>query len=147
MNLTAQQERFCDVSAEATNLTTKHWAEFYGPGGFRADIGGVIDTEAAGRFRYFTLRSEDGVLAGHLGMMLIPSPYYGKVIAMDVFYYVLPEFRGTTAICKLLRFGAQALRAAGISQIVVSHPADKDLSVLMKRAGFDKTSDMYTFGG
>jgi hypothetical protein len=147
MSLTAQQERFRMVSAEATSLATKHWTEFYGPSNFRADIGGVIDTEAMGNFAYFTLRTEDGILAGHLGMMLIRSPYYGKVSAMDIFYYVLPEFRGTTAICKLLRFGAQALQAAGVSQVVVSHPANKDLSVLMKRAGFNKTSDMYTFGG
>jgi hypothetical protein len=64
---------------------------------------------------------------------------------MDIFYYVLPEFRGATSICKLLRFGAKTLQSAGVNKIVVSHPADKDLSVLMKRAGFYKTSDLYTF--
>jgi hypothetical protein len=145
-NLTANHEFFKNSVADAAVLIAMHWKEMYGPEGLRANFGGIVDAEAAGTFKYFTLRDDGNVLAGHLGMMLIHTPYYNKVIAMDIFYYVLPEYRGTFAICKLLKFGAQVLKSMGIQQVNVSHPEHKDLGIILKRAGFHKSSDMYTFG-
>jgi hypothetical protein len=144
--LIAKHELFKDNVADAAVLIAMHWKEMYGPEGLRANFGGISDTEAVGGFKYFTLRDESNVLAGHLGMMLINTPYYNKTIAMDIFYYVLPEYRGSFAICKLLKFGAQVLKNMGVQQINVSHPEHKDLGVVLKRAGFHKSSDMYTFG-
>jgi len=146
MTLTVHQERFADSVTDATVLMAMHWKELYGAAGFRADIGGMTDMEARGEFFYFTLRSDKGELAGHLGMMIIRQPLYGKLIAMDLFYYILPEHRGGTAICKLLRFGAESLQRMGIPQISMSHPADNNLGALLKRAGFRKTSEIYNFG-
>jgi hypothetical protein len=145
-NLSVRHELFRDNVADAASLIAAHWKEFYGPAGFRTDFGGMVDTEANGGFKYFTLRDDEGKLAGHLGMMVMSLPYYGKVIAMDIFYYVLPEYRGSFAICKLLKFGAQALQSMGVQQINISHPENKDLGVVLKRAGFNKSGEMYIFG-
>jgi len=146
VNLKVQHELFADCVADSAVLMAMHWKELYGARGFRMDFGGISDSETVGGFKYFTLRTEEGQLVGHLGMMVFKPPYYGLVIAMDIFYYVLPEHRGSMAICKLLKFGGETLKAMGVQQVNMSHPVDNDLGIILKRAGYTKTSDMYKFG-
>ena len=144
--LTVQHELFGDNVSDAAVLSAIHWKELYGNAGFRVDFGGVVDTEAAGGFKYFTLRNENEELVGHLGMMVIRPPYYGKIIAMDIFYFVLPEFRGTFGLCKLFKFAAASLQAMGVQKVNLTNPVHVDLAPVLKRAGYVKTGETYTFG-
>jgi hypothetical protein len=145
-SLSAHHELVSDNIADAAILSALHWKELYGTKGFRVDFGGVVDTEAVGGFKYFTLRTEEHKLVGHLGMMVLRPPYYGKVVAMDIFYFVMPEFRGTFGLCKLFKFAANTLQSMGVQQVTLSNPNHVDLSAVLKRAGYRKTGETFMFG-
>jgi len=140
-----KMERFADVSAEAVVLIGKHWAELYGNANLKSDLGGMIELEKTGNFAYFTLRTETGELAGHAGFMVFRSPFYGAMQAIDVFYYVLPEHRGGLGICKMLKLAGQMLKINGVSQIMISHKKNQDLSVLLARANYEPSGETYEF--
>jgi len=140
-----RMEKFADVSAEAVVLIGKHWAELYGNANLRSDLGGMIELEKTGNFAYFTLRTETGELAGHAGFMVFRSPFYGAMQAIDVFYYVLPEHRGGLGICKMLKLAGQMLKVNDVSQIMISHKKNQDLSVLLARANYEPSGDTYEF--
>ena len=140
-----RMEKFADVSAEAVVLIGKHWAELYGNANLRSDLGGMIELEKTGNFAYFTLRTETGELAGHAGFMVFRSPFYGAMIAIDIFYYVLPEHRGGLGICKMLKLAGQMLKVNGVSQIVISHKKDNNLGVLLQRANYEPSGEIYEF--
>jgi len=140
-----RMEKFADVSAEAVVLIGKHWAELYGNANLKSDLGGMIELEKTGNFAYFTLRTETGELAGHAGFMVFRSPFYGAMQAIDVFYYVLPEHRGGLGICKMLKLAGQMLKVNGVSQIMISHKKNQDLSVLLARANYEPAGETYEF--
>jgi RimJ/RimL family protein N-acetyltransferase len=147
-DLTCAQESFAANAADIAVLTGMHWRELYGSSnGYAPDFRGVAESEKHGGVAYFTLRDPEGKLAGHICLMVYRSPFYGKLIAMDIFYYILPEYRGSLGMCKLLRFASSTLRQQGVEQVVVSHQATNDLSPILKRAGFVKAGEMYFFEG
>lgn len=140
--MNVQLEKFADVSAEAVVLIGKHWQELYGNAGLKSDLGGMIAFENTGNFVYFTLRTDEGVLAGHAGFMVFRSPFYGEMQAIDVFYYILPEHRGGFGICKLLKLAGQMLTVNGVSKVIVT---SKNEGVLVQRAGYHKTAETFVF--
>lgn len=147
-DMTCAQESIAANAADVAVLTGLHWKELYGSSaGYSPDFVAMVESEKHGGTAYFTLRTPEGKLAGHAGFMVYRSPFYGKLIAMDIFYYILPEFRGSFGMCKLLRFAGSTLRSRGVDQVVVSHQASNDLSPLLKRAGFAKSGEMYFFEG
>ena len=146
--LTPAQETFAANAADIAVLTGRHWQELYGSSaGYSPDFAGVVDSEKRGGVAYFTLRTPEGKLAGHFCAMVYRSPFYGQLIAMDIFYYVLPEYRGSFGMCKLLRFAATTLKQSGVDQVVVSHKTDSGLGPLLKRSGFAQSGEMYFFEG
>lgn len=146
--LTPFQETLADNASDVAVLTGLHWKELYGScKGYSPDFASMIEAEKCGGSAYFTLRTTEGKLAGHACFMVYRSPFYGKLVAMDVFYYVLPEFRGSFGMCKLLRFAGATLQSQGVNQIVVSHQANNNLSPLLIRSGFSKAGEMYFFEG
>ena len=147
-NLVCAQELFAANAADIAVLTGLHWREMYGNcDGYSPDFNGVVESEKRGGVAYFTLRTPEGKLAGHFCLMVYRSPFYGKLLAMDIFYYILPEFRGSLGMCKLMRFASSTLRQQGVDQVVVSHKTDNNLAPILKRAGFAKSGDMYFFEG
>ena len=147
-DLTHAQESMSANAADIAVLTGLHWKELYGSSeGYSPDFASMIESEKRGGVAYFTLRTAEGKLAGHACFMVYRSPFYGKLVAMDIFYYILPEFRGSFGMCKLLRFAGSTMRSQGVDQVVVSHQASNDLSTLLKRAGFAKSGEMYFFEG
>ena len=146
--LTPAQESFAANAADIAVLTGLHWKELYGSAsGYNPDFKSVAASETAGGVAYFTLRTPEGKLAGHFCAMVYVSPFYGKLVAMDIFYYILPEYRGTFGMCKLLKFAGNRLRQQGVDQIIVSHMANNNLGPILSRAGFAKTGEMYFFEG
>lgn len=141
----AQMENFEAMSAQASGLIALHWQELYGAGGFRTDYGGMIEMEKTGNFAYFTLRTDEGELAGHAGFQVMRSPFYGVLSAIDIFYYVLPQHRGGFGICKLLKLAGQMLKVKGVQQIMISHKKEQDIGVLIERSGFEKSGEVYQF--
>ena len=147
-NLVCAQELFAANAADIAVLTGLHWREMYGNcDGYSPDFNGVVESEKRGGVAYFTLRTPEGKLAGHACFMVYRNPFYGKLVAMDVFYYILPEFRGSFGMCKLLRFAGTTMRSQGIDQVVVSHQEGNDLSPLLRRAGYAKSGEMYFYEG
>lgn len=147
MALNVSHESYQACVAESAILNALHWIELYGVAGYRADHGRICDMERDGCFAYFALRSENKSLAGHAGFMLINSPFYGKVIALDAFYYILPEFRGAFGMCKLLKFAAKTMKENGAGSVIVSHKTANNIRPIIERAGFVKTGETYTFTG
>jgi L-amino acid N-acyltransferase YncA len=146
--LTPAQERMSANAADIAVLTGHHWKELYGScEGYSPDFASMLESEKMGGVAYFTLRTSEGKLAGHACFMVYRSPFYGKLIAMDIFYYVLPEFRGSFGMCKLLRFAGTTMRSQGVNQVVVSHQANNNLSPILVRAGFAKSGETYFFEG
>ena len=146
--LTPAQESFAANAADIAVLTGLHWKELYGSASvYNPDSKRVAASETAGGVAYFTLRTPEGKLAGHFCAMVYVSPFYGKLVAMDIFYYILPEYRGTFGMCKLLKFAGNRLRQQGVDQIIVSHMANNNLGPILSRAGFAKTGEMYFFEG
>ena len=147
MTTMVSAESYQGCVAEAAILNALHWIELYGTSGYRADHGGICDMERDGGFAYFTLRSENKSLAGHAGFMLINSPFYGKSIALDAFYNILPEFRGQYGMCKLLKFAARTMKQNGVDSVIVSHKTAANIRPIIERSGFVKTGETYTFTG
>jgi hypothetical protein len=144
--LVAAQESFAANAADIAVLTGEHWKELYGSSaGYGPDFASVAESEKRGGVAYFTLRTPEGKLAGHFCAMVYRSPFYGKMIAMDIFYYISPQYRGSFGMCKLLRFAATALKNGGVDQVVVSHMTGSGLAPLLKRAGFVQSGEMYFF--
>lgn len=147
-DLTPAQELMSANSADIAVLTGLHWKELYGScEGYSPDFASMLMSEKQGGVAYFTSRTAEGKLAGHACFMVYRNPFYGKLVAMDVFYYILPEFRGSFGMCKLLRFAGTTMRSQGIDQVVVSHQEGNDLSPLLRRAGYTKSGEMYFYEG
>jgi RimJ/RimL family protein N-acetyltransferase len=147
-DLTCAQELFVNNTADIAVLSGMHWKELYGTSnGYCCDFPAVVLSEQNGGVAYFTLRDPEGKLAGHVGFMVYRNPFYGKLIAMDIFYYILPEFRGSLGMCKLLRFAGTTLRSQGVDQVVVSHQEGNNLSSILKRAGYIKAGETYFYEG
>ena len=147
-DLTCAQELMANNTADIAVLTGLHWKEMYGSSaGYSPDFASALLSERNGGAAYFTLRDQEGKLAGHASFMVFKSPFYGKLIAMDIFYYILPEYRGSFGMCKLLRFAGSTMRSQGVEQIIVSHKTDNNLSPILIRAGFEKTGEMYFYEG
>lgn len=139
-------ELYSDVVAEAVILNAAHWIELYGKKGYRADHGGIVDLERANGFAYFTMR-KDGELCGHAGFLIIKSPFYGKTIALDSFYYIKPEYRGAMGMTRLLKFAAKVLTNGGVSSVIASQKTDKDMSSMLNRAGYEKSGETFIYKG
>jgi len=139
-------EKYAGCVAEAAVLNAHHWLELYGKTKYRFDHGVVVDLEANNGFVYYTLR-EDGELCGHVGFMLIRAPYLGQLIALDAFYYIKPEYRGTLEICKLLKFAGNHLMENKIDTVVISHKTGANLSPILVRAGYEETGTTFFFRG
>ena len=147
-NLVCAQELFAANAADIAVLTGLHWREMYGNcDGYSPDFSGVVESEKRGGVAYFTLRTPEGKLAGDFCLMVYRSPFYGKLLAMDIFYYILPEFRGSLGMCKLLRFAGTTLRSQGVNQVVVSHQEGNNLSPILKRAGYNRAGETYFYEG
>jgi hypothetical protein len=142
------QEKIASNAADIAVLTGLHWKELYGSSeGYSADFVSMMESEKLGGVAYFTLRTMERKLAGHACFMVYRSPFYGKLIAMDIFYYILPEFRGSFGMCKLLKFAGTSMRSQGVDQVVVSHQVSNDISPIIVRAGFEKSGETYFFKG
>ena len=139
-------EKYADCVAEAAVLKAYHWLELYGKTGYRCDHGGLVDLEANNGFVYYTLR-EDGELCGHAAFMLIKAPYLGQIIALDAFYYIKPEYRGTLEICKLLKFAGNHLTENKIGSVVISHKIGTNLSPILTRSGYEEAGTTFFFKG
>lgn len=145
--LVPQLESYAACSAEAAVLTAMHWQELYGNEDYRADSGAIIDMEKLGLFLFYTLRDEMDELAGYAGFTLKKSPFFGIAIAEDAGFYIHPAYRGTSGITKLLKFAVLNLKSRGVNRILVAHGASTDLSPLLQRAGFYKSSIVYSYEG
>jgi hypothetical protein len=146
--LTPAQESFAANSADIAVLTGLHWRELYGTTeGYGPDFKRIAESEKNGGVAYFTLRTPEGKLAGHFCAMVYVSPFYGKLVAMDIFYYILPEYRGSFGMCKLLKFAGNAMKKQGVDQVIVSHMSGSKLGPILSRAGFNKAGEMYFFEG
>ena len=139
-------EKYADCVAEAVVLNAFHWLELYGKTGYRCDHGGLVDLEANGGFVYYTLRQSEE-LCGHAAFMLIKAPYLGQTIALDAFYYIKPEHRGTMEICKLLKFAGTHLMENKIGSVLISHKTGANLSPILKRAGYEEAGSTFFFKG
>ena len=113
------KENYGDCVAESAILNALHWIELYGKKGYRADHGGMVDLEKNNEFSYFTIRNSDGLLMGHAGFIILKSPFYGSILAMDAFYYIKPEYRGQMGMTQLLKFSAEYLINHGIDSVFV----------------------------
>lgn len=140
-----QNELFRDCVSEAAILFSSHWIELYGKFENRTNNDGIVDLEAQNRFAYFTVRDEYNSLTGHAGFIIINSPIHGCVMALDAFYYMKPEHRGTLDISKLLRFSAEYLMSHDVDRVVVSMMMEKDISPIIKLAGFVKSGETFIY--
>lgn len=131
-------------------------AENFWPEG-REDLLGQVDLEhmqrtwaqlhCAGLAAILACYDEHGVLAGALGAMLSPSPHTGDTSAQEVFWYVLPEYRGTRAAAQLIRAYEVWAKRHGARFVLMAH-----LTHLMPAAigrfyrlrGYRQTETIYT---
>jgi len=116
------------------------------PGGFKPDVfeatwRGLID---AGIGVVFALFGEDGKIHGALGAIKCPDPFNGDMVAMENYWFVIPEFRGRGAL--LLREYEKWARAEGCKRISMVHlqklqPAE--LKDFYTRLGYEHIESAY----
>jgi GNAT superfamily N-acetyltransferase len=131
----------------ADALARLHWAELYGDEPYQAQLDKVVELERAGGSAYFTARTEAGRIVGQAGFMLFHSPFHNARIAMDVFYYVLPEFRSGGAASALLRFAGESLARSGISNVIATSMVGGKSAALMEKAGYRLSGQTFRFVG
>jgi len=98
------------------------FAEGQMPGGFDSEAfikswAHLIDTEIG---CVFGLYGEDGVIHGALGGILAPDIFNGHTVAIEAFWYVLPEHRGSGAI-RLVKAYEDWARSRGARRVSMVH--------------------------
>jgi hypothetical protein len=132
---------------QALPMMREHWIELYADTRpFIADIDGMVAQNENGDSIYFTLK-EDGKLLAHMAYFVIKAPSYRAQIALDMFYYVKPEARGSMKCVRLLRESAKKLIESGISSVMVSRMNSVNIGLIIKRAGFSACGETFVFGG
>jgi len=140
-----QEEKLSDNLIQAVPMILAHWLELYGKE-FDSDINGMVSQNNNGEMAYFTLK-EDGNILAHIGYFIITAPVYRAKIALDMFYYVKPEARGTMKGVRLLKESAKALLDSGISSVMVSRMVSANLGKIISRAGFVSSGETFIFRG
>jgi GNAT superfamily N-acetyltransferase len=71
------------------------------PGEFLARVGGLIEDGRGIVLASFDVRGDKKVITGALAGVLAPSLFSGRLMATEVFWYVLPEYRGRSDALRL----------------------------------------------
>lgn len=71
----------------------------------------------------FVAESDSGEIIGGIGLLRFASPHSGELTAMELFWYVSPEFRGDAGIRLLAQAEKWAKRSGCISMMMI-HLAD-----------------------
>jgi L-amino acid N-acyltransferase YncA len=139
-------EAFSDHIEAARRLGAAHWAELYGETPFPAELEKLADLQRQGGFAYYVAKVGDEVV-GHVGFFLIYSPVHAARMAIDAFYYVVPEHRRNGTARKLLAFAGQALQATGVPNVFASALRGSNLAQIIESAGYERSATMYRFQG
>jgi hypothetical protein len=137
-------EKYSNCVAETAILNAHHWIELYGKKDFRCNFSEMVELEKKNGLAYYTLR-ENNILCGHVAFMLINTPYINETIALDAFYYISPEYRGTFGMCKLLKFAGKHLISNNIKTIIVSQKIGMNLDSILNIAGFYSSGNTFLF--
>lgn len=119
------------------------------PGGFSPSVfirsfGELIDSGRGIVLASFERQGDKKTITGALGACLAPSPFNGRLIAAEMFWYVLPEFRGHGL--KLLRaFEAWAVesKAEFVSMVHLESLQPTKLKELYMRFGYSLLESYY----
>lgn len=103
----------------------------------------LLDSGAAVLF----VSESGGDLAGAVGALFFPDMVTGGLKAAELFYYVLPDFRGRLHGGRLyVELEAEA-RRRGASVLVMSHLSDNDSAETLRRfylgKGFARIEEVY----
>lgn len=93
------------------------------PGGFVPEvfIRNWTDLLLNNRGVFYGAFTPEGMFTGGLGALLCPDLNNGQVMAVECFWYVLPEFRGGTAAGRLLKAFERWAREQGAKRMVMVH--------------------------
>lgn len=118
---------------------------------FEEDIAGAYFDEVIrgierGTSCGFHAESRSGLPAGFFVGELARYPFSRRLIAQDKLFYVVPEFRGSSAAVKLLRVFDRWARKRGACQLYISERAainSRSFARLMNHVGFDLIGGNY----
>jgi len=82
----------------------------------------------------------DGELRGMLALLIYPHPFSGESTAVELFWWVEPEHRGTGR--ELLQAGEQWARERGAKRMQVIAPNER-VAKLYRRKGYGHVEDTY----
>lgn len=120
--LTFQRERAVDLWEEAMPLFEKHYKEIchYKDLKLNPDVENYNALEEAGAIRCYTARM-NGDLIGYCVWFLKYNPHYRDSLqALQDVLFLLPEYRGTRAGLKLIRYCEDRLREENV-QVIYHH--------------------------
>lgn len=95
------------------------------PGGFSLDqfMGVWVPTVAANRGDIIVNEDESGRITAALGAAYVPDGFSGQPVALEQFWYVLPEFRKTRAGLNVFFAFENTARFRQVKRIVMVHLA------------------------
>ena len=130
---------------EAEELWRLHWEETEGyrnAQGYKPNLEQFLSMDKLGWFVVFTAR-QDGRLVGHLAFIVHTGRHTSKLEAVEDYFYVRKEHRGTGAGRKLLEFAVATLKGRGCAGIGMSSKVTHSISPLLQKAGFKEVASLW----
>ena len=125
----------------------KLFAEASGlPGGFKPEVFTAtwVGLLSSGLGVVFAMFGPDGKIHGALGAVKFPDPFNGDTIAVENYWFVIPEFRGRGAL--LLKEFERWSRAEGCKRISMVHLQKlqpEELKEFYTRLGYEHIESAY----
>ncbi len=86
--------------------------------------------------------AEDTQVTGMLGLTLSHNPFDGVKTAMEMFWWVEPNRRGTVTAKRLLRTAEEWAKAQGAERFLMIVP-DPGLGIFLERLGYSYVESIY----
>lgn len=114
------------------------------PGGFVPDVflktfGGMLDSGQGIVLASFDTQGDKKTITGALGGVLAPNPFNGWLMAIEMFWFMLPAYRGRSDALRLFSAfedWAAEVNAKMISMIHLTQLQPKKLGALYERWGY-----------
>ncbi len=109
------------------------------PGVFLDTFGALVESGRGIVLASFDAQGDNKTITGALGGVLAPSPFNGQLMAIEMFWFVLPEYRGRSDALRLFSAfedWAVEVNADMISMIHLLALAPDKLEKLYRRRGY-----------
>lgn len=135
--ISLKQEILSLCEQEVAPLAEMEWAESGHPTeGLYIDWDQYFALEDAGVLKFFTARTEEGVLVGYIVVVVMsPLTTKGSLVAVLDSVYVAKRYRGMTGR-RMFNFVEECMREDGVYRIMASSSAKNPIDAFLERMGY-----------